>query len=153
MKLTRKMKSREGPSKSVSSFAQQLLGPKEGKQHETQGPQGGSELCSQRHSAELSLSPEQVSNDSLNAASSPLWNLSSSRLSCLESIGVGCVVSGAEAERGTKDNGALLLGRNAGSSLDHLRLLICIIELFLLLLTLTPQAAGLAQGLWRIQGL
>lgn len=61
VKLTRKVKSREGlanPSKSVSSFAHQLLGPEEGKQHETQG---GSELCSQRHGAGLSLSPD---NDS-----------------------------------------------------------------------------------------
>lgn len=75
VKLTRKMKSREGlanPRKSVSSFAHQLLGPEEEKQHETQVPPGGSELCSQRHGAELSLSPEQISKDSLNAASSPL---------------------------------------------------------------------------------
>lgn len=89
VKLTRKMKSREGlanPSKRVSSFAHQLLGPEDGKQHETQG---GSELCSQRHGAGLSLSPERVSHDSLSAASSPLWNLSSKRLSCLESISVG----------------------------------------------------------------
>lgn len=58
-------------------------------------------------------------------------------------------VSGAEAERGTKDDGALLLGRNVGSSLDHLCLLICVIELFLLL----TLAAGLVQVLWRVQGL
>lgn len=54
-----------------------------------------------------------------------------------------CGLSGPDAELSTYDDGCFASGQDMGSSLDHLRLLICIIELFLLVITLTPQGAGL----------